>query len=128
MADLAGKTWAERARVAAVTLVTLLREGVLSLGVQLLRDMRIVFAEAETKSTETILAALIALEESPWGDLKGKPLTDRGLARRLRRYGIRPKVIRFGQTTARGYEKADFKDAWSRYLPTLQETPPSPEA
>jgi hypothetical protein len=39
------------------------------------------------------------------------------LAARLRHYEIKPKVIRFGDTTARGYAREDFIDAWARYLP-----------
>jgi Protein of unknown function (DUF3631) len=54
--------------------------------------------------------------------MKGKPLDDRGLAVRLRRYEVKPKVIRFGQTTARGYLREDFEDVWPRYLPA-----PSPQ-
>ncbi len=116
VADAAGADWPERARVAAVTLVTLGREANPSLGIRLLGDLRKVFGEAESKSTETILAALNNLDESPWGDLRGKPLNDRGLAYRLRKYGVKPKPIRFGDTTARGYERADLHDVWDRYL------------
>jgi hypothetical protein len=81
----------------------------------LLRDIRTVFGENEQKSTEAILNGLYALDESPWKDIRGKPLTDRGLAGRLRQYDIKPKVIRVGTSTPRGYERADFLDAWKRY-------------
>jgi hypothetical protein len=47
----------------------------------------------------------------------GKPLDARGLARRLKPYDVRPKVVRIGQETPRGYERADFADKWARYLP-----------
>jgi hypothetical protein len=36
---------------------------------------------------------------------------------RLRPYGIKPKVIRIGGATPRGYRREDFEDAWVRYLP-----------
>lgn len=116
VADAAGDAWPTRARIAAVTLVTLGREANPSQSLQLLADLRTVFGEAATKSTATILEALHALPESPWADIRGKPLDDRGLARRLLRYGIKPKPIRFGESTARGYERADLHDAWDRYL------------
>jgi hypothetical protein len=60
--------------------------------------------------------ALHSLDESPWGDIEGKPLNDRGLAVRLRPYGVKPKVVRIGDTTHRGYTREDFHDAWLRYL------------
>lgn len=116
VADAAGGEWPQRARVSAVTLVTLARAGTPSLGVQLLADLRTVFGEAESLPTETILKALHSLEESPWGDLRGKPLDARGLAARLRRYEVRSGTVRDGLTTAKGYKRADLWDAWERYL------------
>jgi len=65
-------------------------------GVQLLSDLREVFGEADRISTEAILQRLHDLPESPWADIYGKPLNDRGLASRLRKYGVKPKVIRVG--------------------------------
>jgi Protein of unknown function (DUF3631) len=51
--------------------------------------------------------------------MRGKPLSDIGLARRLKAYGIKPKVVRIGDHTFRGYDKQDFYDAWKRYLHPL---------
>jgi hypothetical protein len=116
VAEAAGGDWPERARVAAVALVALSKESVPSLGIRLLADLRQVFSAADVLATETILKALHALDESPWGDIKGKPLNDRGLASRLRAYDIKPKVVRIGDSTPRGYVKEDFHEAWLRYL------------
>ena len=116
IADAAGGEWPERSRVTAVTFVTLLRETNPSLGVRLLSDLRHIYQDESVKSTEAILAALFTLPESPWADIKGKPLNDRGLAKRLRPYDIIPKVVRIGFNTARGYAREDFADAWARYL------------
>jgi hypothetical protein len=80
------------------------------------------FGDADRLPSEQLLLHLHDLPESPWRNVKGKPLYDRGLAYRLRKYEIKPKVIRFGLTTARGYLRADFEDVWPRYLP-----PPSPQ-
>jgi hypothetical protein len=55
--------------------------------------------------------------------LKGKPLDDRGLARRLSPYGIKPTTIRILASTAKGYRRSDFADAWSRYLSPLSLSP-----
>src|SRR5262249_24668816 len=67
-----------------------------SLGVRLLADLRTVFGNKSSMSTVAILKALHALEESPWNDLKGKPLNDRGLARHLKQYGVRSRGVRVG--------------------------------
>jgi hypothetical protein len=95
IADLAGGEWPARARRAAVALVTAAAvDDKQSLGIQLLADLRIVFGDAEVMATETILEQLHALEESPWADLRGKPLDARGLASRLRRYEVKPQTVR----------------------------------
>ena len=50
------------------------------------------------------------------GDLRGKQLDARGLSAWLRKYDIKPKQIRVGNWTGKGYEPSDFADAWLRYL------------
>lgn len=116
LADAAGGTWPNRARVAAVALVAATGERVPSLGTLLLSDIRQVFGDADALPTLTILSRLNKLEESPWGDLQGKPLDPRGLSRRLKPYEISPSSIRVGGHTPKGYKRTDFVDAWSRYL------------
>ena len=93
-----------------------------SLGIVLLTDIRAVFDEQSIDrlpSTE-LAAALTELEESPWGDLDGRSLDARKLARLLKPYGIRPEGHRMGaeKKTAKGYIRSDFTDAWSRYAPS----------
>jgi hypothetical protein len=75
-----------------------------------------VFGNAEAVFTEAILTELHALDEAPWKDLNGKGLDSRGLSLRLRQYGIKPKQIREGSTSKKGYQRADLADAWARYL------------
>ena len=74
MADLAGGSWPERARVSAVSLVSLSMTREASLGVRLLADLRTVFSGMKEMFTTSILQELLALEDAPWGDLKGRPL------------------------------------------------------
>lgn len=116
IADAARGDWPRRARVAAVALVALSKEGAPSLGIRLLADLREVFGDRDAMATDEILSALHGVPESPWADIRGKPLNDRGLASRLRHYGIKPKVIRIGESTPRGYARGDLVDAWRRYL------------
>jgi hypothetical protein len=44
---------------------------------------------------------------------------------RLRQYGVKPKVIRVGTATLRGYARADLRDAWLTYLPPPLPSPPT---
>jgi hypothetical protein len=122
VADAAGGDWPKRARAAAVCLVAGAAERTQTTGVQLLSDLYDVFAGADKLSTETILLRLHGLPESAWADVYGKPLNDRGLATRLRKYDVKPKAVRIGDSTPRGYVAADLADVWERYvLPTRQE-------
>jgi hypothetical protein len=121
IADAAGGDWPERARVAAVTLVTQSKSGTPSLGIKLLADIKTIYSEHFQLPTAKLLTQLNELEDSPWGDLKGKPLDARGLARRLKVYDIERATLRIGNSTAKGYRKEDFHDAWARYLPSPPE-------
>jgi hypothetical protein len=117
VADAAGGRWPKRAREAAVTLVTDVTGAGPSLGERLLADLKAVFNGAEVLlPTTVILERLHELEESPWGDIRGKPLDARGLASRLRRFGIRPMAHRMGERVVKGYSRADFVDPWMRYV------------
>lgn len=118
-ADRAGGDWPELARVAAVTLVTDSKRKAPSLGLRLLTDLRKVFEGHEQLPTITILEDLQALEESPWSDLRGKPLDARGLSRMLGDYDISSTTIRMKTKTLKGYRREDLHDAWHRYLPAL---------
>lgn len=122
IADAAGGVWPEKARVAAVALVALSREAEPSLGIRLLTDLKLIFENSEKLATKEVLSRLSALEESPWGDLRGKPLDERGLARRLAAYSIRSTQVRIGESVMRGYRREDLHDAWERYLPSASGT------
>ena len=121
VANAAGGKWPDRASAAAKALIKEARDVEPSLGIRLLADLKIVFKNTNEMATVDILAALHAMPEAPWNDLKGRQLNDRGLAHRLRQYGIKPKVIRVGDATPRGYTAEDLYDAWVTYLP------PSPD-
>jgi hypothetical protein len=134
VADWGGGEWPALARDAAVTLVTESKRKPPSLGVTLLRDLRDLFNECRVDELFTweILEALLTNEDLPWGDLSGRPLDARGLARLLRPYGIETcKNVRRGKTTGKGYRWAELRDAGDRYLgPASQEhvTSVTPEA
>ncbi len=89
---------------------------------RLLSDVRTAFVDADKMSTEDILAKLHALDDAPWGDLRGRPLTNLELSRLLHPYGIKPKLLRIGGDVVRGYVREDFHDAWKRYLQPVAKT------
>jgi hypothetical protein len=119
IADVAGDGWPERARRAALELSGGEEHEDDSIGVRLLADLRDVFEarQADRLGSAEIVADLVAIEESPWGDLRGKPVDGRRLAALLRPYRIKPKALRIGDKTPRGYEREQFQDSWNRYLP-----------
>jgi hypothetical protein len=119
IADVAGGHWPARARAAAIELNAERSAADPSLGVRLLGDIRSIFAtlDVDRLSTDDMLKKLCELDEAPWGDLRGKALDARGLASRLRHFGVRPDSIRLSVGTKKGYLREWFYDAWSRYLP-----------
>lgn len=128
IADAVGGDWPERARTAAKVLTAIGRDRDGSRGVQLLADLRVIFSDhpdAQALPTATVLEALTALDESPWGDIRGKQLDPRGLAKLLRPYDVRPEVIHLPPAHFRGYRRMALMDCWGRYLPTPQESVPT---
>jgi hypothetical protein len=127
IADMAGGAWPDRARGSAVALVAASMAGTPSLGVRLLADIRTALGSADAMPTADLLTMLHKAEESPWGDMRGKPLDSRGLSRRLGEYGIKSHDVRVGERidnkVVKGYRREDFTDAWQRYLSPLGQTP-----
>jgi Protein of unknown function (DUF3631) len=119
IADLIGEEWPVRARAAALELSNGAEHEDESPSVRLLGDIRAVFDErgVDRLASAVLAAALHEIEESPWADWYGKPITATGVARLLAGFGIKPKVIRVGEETPRGYPRDQFQDAWDRYLP-----------
>ena len=116
VADLAGGDWPKRARVAAVALVADSMAGAPSIGVQLLTDLKTVFAGADSMASEVILNALHDMDERPWNDMRGKPVDARWLSRQLKKYDVSSVTVRIGDSTPRGYKAEDLYDPWTRYV------------
>jgi hypothetical protein len=122
IADAAGGHWPHTARDACQHFVLEAGPQTTSLGIRLLADLRDLFTHYDTDRlpTTVILADLRELDEAPWGDLDGKPLDPRRLARELNRYGARPQDLRMTGGVVKGYRAdspAGLADAWARDLP-----------
>lgn len=135
IADLAGGEWGKRARAAALDLSAHEEDERESLGIRLLADLPTVFGTVVDKLSSTELCEkLAALEESPWGDWRGKPLEPRGLSRLLRPYGIKSEQLWIEGKNFHGYTRERLEDAWNRYLApetpsrTLEPLEPASEA
>jgi hypothetical protein len=122
IAELAGGTWPKKACDAARLLSKDKVED--SIGVILLEDLRRLFTDdrADRLSSAKIVEALNRMEERPWPEYaKGRPITTRGLANILSRYGIAPRTVRFGDAeTVKGYLREELEPLFYRFLPPPQ--------
>jgi len=131
VASLAGQEWLKRGIAAAVALSGN-RDDELDVGVNLLGDIRAVFDQEpgrESLATYELLDGLLQIEDSPWRDWWSDPRADdvkpsksapRKLARTLGPFGIeRTDVWMPSGASRKGYKLDSFRDAWARYLPSL---------
>jgi hypothetical protein len=125
VADYAGGTWPERARAAALTLTNEATDsGEMSDRMRLLTDCRTAFGDDLALPTTELLNRLRSNPESPWGEFGPAGLTAMKLGSLLKEYGIRSATIRFpGAGQAKGYQRAEFTDAWERYCPLSDVSP-----
>jgi hypothetical protein len=121
VADLAGGEWPRMARKAARMLAQE-AEGKDLESRRLLADVQAVFDRYKAEPalwTETLILGLEAIEEAPWADLNHRAgLSPSYLAKLLSAYDIKSRDIRKSTGVRKGYRRADFEDAWSRYLPS----------
>ena len=119
IAQVAGGVWPDRARHAALKLSGT-ESATASAGTELLADIQEVFEHKSVDkiSTVELIRALCEDEEKCWATCsRGKQITPRQLAKRLNEYHIASKTIRLGYSeTPKGYERAQFQDAFARYL------------
>lgn len=118
IADMAGGEWPERARHAALALNGPTEDDEpTSTGALLLSAAYRAFGDATKISSTDLRERINADEDSPfhrWND--GLGLDALKLSELLRPYEIRTKAIRFEDRTLKGYTRAMFRDAWTRYI------------
>jgi hypothetical protein len=118
IADLAGDEWPERARTAALALSTGEEREDDSETIVVLRDINGYFSDTghDRVKTADLLAHLHGVDDSPWSDWYGKPLSAHGLSRLLKPYRIKTLPVRVDDETVRGYKAEQFADAFARAL------------
>ncbi|MCA1365829.1 DUF3631 domain-containing protein [Bradyrhizobium sp. BRP14] len=90
------------------------------LAVLLLRDIKTVYDDMDRPgdhiATSTLIGALSALIDSPWGDWKGqgKPISGRMLRQLLKRFP-RIRLTRYGAAQTRGYRWKEFRQEWEHF-------------
>src|SRR5262249_55642226 len=119
IAEAAGGAWPSVAREVAEKLVLASRATEQSKSVMLLEDIHALlpgFSGKQVPSAE-LVKALAQLEDRPWAESKGgKPIPPNAVARLLAPFQIKPFEMRMGAHVVRGYEAAQFADAFARYV------------
>jgi hypothetical protein len=124
VAEAAGGDWADKARAAAAHIAKAKATLDASIGIQLLTDIRTLFDHLRTDRvfSSTLVGKLAVDDEGPWAAYnRGKPLSQKQLATRLREYGIVSETVwikdQSGKdNSAKGYMRTAFEEVWSRYL------------
>lgn len=116
LADLAGDEWHVRSRAAALELSTGEEREDDSQTARLISDIHSVFEETgeERLRTADLIEHLSQIEESPWGDWYGKPLSPQALSKLLKPYRIKTMPVWVHGEKARGYKLEQFADASMR--------------
>lgn len=128
IAEIAGEEWLQLARTAALKL-SIHSDQSESIGIQLLFDIQEIYEpkRIDRFTTSELITALCIDDEKPWATYnRGKSITPRQIANRLKEFGIISSTIRIGAITAKGYHYWQFADAFSRYLGDISVTTSQP--
>jgi hypothetical protein len=118
IADEAGGDWPARAREAAIALNGFTEEDEpTSKGALLLMAAYRAFGDRERIPSNELRERINEDEDAPFGRWNdGRGLDALNLSELLRPYEIKPKQVRFGPKTLKGYTREMFLDAWERWL------------
>ncbi len=137
IAAVIGGDWPVKAHDALKEIFDDYNEGQSS-ATQLLSDIRDTFIKhgnPEILFTNELLPSLHDLDHRTYDqwNKKGDPMTAHALARFLdQHFKIHPSTLRRGKKDGKeqrlkGYQRADFQEAWERYLPPLEAAGDTPE-
>ncbi len=130
IADVAGGPWPEMARQAAIK-ISGSENPQNTVGTELLTDIQEIFAQKKVDriSTANLIEALCADEERPWATYnRGRSISPRQVASRLKEYGIASRTVRIGYDTPKGFLREQFEEAWARYLSPPGNSATTPQA
>jgi len=132
IAQALGDVWPERIAAAYAARAMAEDEDAEPAGIMMLRDIAELFATRPGRpdriATTEIVNDLIAMEERPWADWRhGRPLSAQSVAKQMKPFGIKAKVLKLHGASARVYLQSDVEAAAARYtaqkcnLVTLQQ-------
>ena len=121
LAETIGGNWPQKARAALLEIFSEYNGSQVS-PTQLLSDIRDAFAHygKQRLFSAEVLAYLYSLDQRTYDqwNKQGDPMTAAALARPLNKnFKIYPRTQRRGKERLKGYQQADFQEAWERYLP-----------
>ncbi len=134
LADIAGGHWPEAARQAGVGLSAGSQEQNLTASLLLGIFALFTIEKKERLFTRELVMGLNNFADRPWAEMRqGNPVTDIWLSQVLRPYGIKPRTLWEGGSSAKGYVLKDFAEVFRRYVTRtdlhhyLGEPPPAEE-
>lgn len=117
IAAVLGGPWPDRLAAAYVAQATT-DDDAEPAGIMMLRDIADIFASHRTDriATTEVVMDLIALEDRPWSDWRnGRPVTAQSVAKQMKPFGIKAKVLKLNGTAARVYLRSEIDAAAARY-------------
>jgi putative DNA primase/helicase len=124
IAEVAGGDWPELIKSSMMKMLDVSEDEISQM---LLEDIQEIFNSnvAERMFSDDLVEALKEKSERPWCDWnRGKGLTQNGLARLLKPFGVKSKTMRIDENLKKGYELDNLRDAFKRYIFTLPTEPP----
>ena len=117
IADLAGEEWGDQTRAAARKIE---KSGdSRSAGERALAAIKAIRDDSNSVGigSQSLVDILVADKGSEWAEWRNnRPITQKGLASLLKRYGIAPDKVTIDGIQLRGYLWTLFDDAWERHL------------
>ena len=114
IASLASENWLSKCSQ-AYRMLNVKEE--LGVSTMLLSDIKPILTNISKLSSADLVFELSKDRDKPWCEFKnGRAITQNALAMILKPYGIKPKPMRIGSLTFRGYELSQFTDTFDRYL------------
>lgn len=118
IAEALGDVWPERISAAYAAKAMAEDDDAEPAGIMMLRDISEIFANrgADRIATSDIVGDLIVMEERPWGDWRhGRPLSAQSVAKQMKPFGIKAKVLKLCGASARVYLRSEVEAAAARY-------------
>lgn len=119
IAEILGEAWPERIAAAYAVQAMADDDDAEPAGIMMLRDIAELFAtsRADRIATSEIVSDLITMEERPWAEWRnGKALSAQSVAKQMKPFGIKPRVLKLNGTATRVYQRTEVDAAAARYV------------